>query len=61
MLPFYLICAVFSPADVMESLTIHVEIGCFLLLPPLFQGIRQGVYGLCHNFLLRFSHTPHAP
>ena len=60
MLTVYLIHAVFSPADVVESLTMHVEFKLFLSLPVLFQGIRQGVHSLRHNFLLPFFHAAHA-
>ena len=59
MLTVYLIHAVFSPADVVESLTMHVEFKLFLSLPVLFQGIRQGVHSLRHNFLLPFFHAAH--
>ena len=60
MLTVYLIHAVFSPADVVESLTMHVEFKLFLSLPVLFQGIRQGVHSLRHNFLLPFFHAAQA-
>lgn len=59
MLPVYLIRRGFSLADVVELLTIHVEFNLFLPLAVLFQGIRQGVHSLRHNFLLPFFHAAH--
>lgn len=60
MLQVYLIRTVFSLADVVELLTIHVEFNLLLPLAVLFQGIRQGVHSLRHNFLLPFFHAAHA-
>lgn len=59
MLQVCLIRTVFSLADVVELLTIHVEFNLLLPLAVLFQGIRQGVHSLRHDCLLPFFHAAH--